>query len=146
MPALSKFLVLLALFLLASHVHAFTSLSSVAGDQVRVNHLIRLQQLMSKPTTEPKAESKSREPEINRKPRAKRREPRAERREPRAKSRTPRTESRKLRAESQEGAPFPRRSLNPKLEPKAKKEKATPAKAKKVPAPKSAVPTVKAKK
>jgi hypothetical protein len=39
MPALSKFLVLLALFLLASRVHAFTSLSSVAGDQIRINHL-----------------------------------------------------------------------------------------------------------
>jgi hypothetical protein len=56
MPALSKFLVLLALFLLTSHVHAYTSLSLVAGDQVRVNHLIRLQQLMSKPTNEPKRE------------------------------------------------------------------------------------------
>jgi hypothetical protein len=55
-PALSKFLVLLALFLLASHVHAFTSLSLVAGDQVGVNHLIRLQQLMSKPTNEPSRE------------------------------------------------------------------------------------------
>jgi hypothetical protein len=31
MPALSKFLVLLALILLASHANAFTSLSSVAG-------------------------------------------------------------------------------------------------------------------
>ncbi len=77
MPALSKFLVLLALFLLASHVHAFTSLSSIAGDQVRVNHLIRLQQLMSKPTNETKTERKRREPEtaesrkLIRKPRAK---------------------------------------------------------------------------
>ena len=75
MPALSKFLVLLALFLLASHVHAFTSLSSVAGDQVRVNHLIRLQQLMSKPTNETKAESKSREPETEPKAESKSREP-----------------------------------------------------------------------
>jgi hypothetical protein len=33
MPALSK------LVLLASHAHAFTSLSSVAGNQVRINHL-----------------------------------------------------------------------------------------------------------
>jgi hypothetical protein len=39
MPALSKFLVLLALFLSASHSNAFTSLSSVAGNQVQVNHL-----------------------------------------------------------------------------------------------------------
>ncbi len=50
-----------ALFLLASHVHAFTSLSSVAGDQVRVNHLIRLQQPLSNPTNEPSRES-TREP------------------------------------------------------------------------------------
>ncbi len=56
MPALSKFLVLLALFLLASHVHAFTSLSSVAGDQVQVNHMIRLQQPLSKPTNKPSRE------------------------------------------------------------------------------------------
>ena len=56
MSALSKFLVLLALFLLASHAKAFTSLSSVAGDQVRVNHLIRLQQPLSKPTNEPSRE------------------------------------------------------------------------------------------
>jgi hypothetical protein len=47
MPALSKFLVLLALFLLASHANAFTSLSSVAGNQVWVNHLIQFQQPMS---------------------------------------------------------------------------------------------------
>ena len=53
MPALSKFLVLLALFLSASHSNAFTSLSSVAGNQVRVNHLTRLQQPMSNPTNEP---------------------------------------------------------------------------------------------
>jgi hypothetical protein len=56
MPALSKFLVLLTLFLLASHAKAFTSLSSVAGDQVRVNHLIPLQQPLSKPTNEPSRE------------------------------------------------------------------------------------------
>ncbi len=52
MPALSKFLVLLALFLLGSHVPAFTSLSLVARDQVRVNHLIWSQQPLSKPTNE----------------------------------------------------------------------------------------------
>jgi hypothetical protein len=40
MTALSKFLVLLALFLLASHANAFPSLSLVAGNQVQVNHLI----------------------------------------------------------------------------------------------------------
>jgi len=47
MPALSKFLVLLlALVLSASHANAFTSLSSVAGNQVRINPLTRLQQLL----------------------------------------------------------------------------------------------------
>jgi hypothetical protein len=40
MPALLKFLVLLALFLLVSHANAFTSLSPVAGSQVQENHLI----------------------------------------------------------------------------------------------------------
>jgi hypothetical protein len=56
MPALSKFLVLLALFLLASHSNAFTSLSSVAGNQVGVNHLTQLHQPMSDPTNEPSRE------------------------------------------------------------------------------------------
>ncbi len=56
MPALSKFLVLLALVLWTSHSNAFTSLSSVAGNQVRVNHLTWLQQLMSDPTNEPSRE------------------------------------------------------------------------------------------
>jgi hypothetical protein len=52
-PALPKFLVLLALVLLASHANAFTSLSSVAGNQVRINHLTRLQQSISDPMNEP---------------------------------------------------------------------------------------------
>ena len=56
MPALSKFLVLLALILSASHANAFTSLSSVAGNQVRINHLTRLQQRISDPTNEPSRE------------------------------------------------------------------------------------------
>ena len=56
MPALSKFLVLLALVLSASHANAFTSLSYVAGNQVRINHLTRLQQPMSNPTNEPSCE------------------------------------------------------------------------------------------
>jgi hypothetical protein len=50
MTALSKFLVLLALFLLASHANA---LSLAAGNQVRVIHLIQLQQPMSNPMNEP---------------------------------------------------------------------------------------------
>ena len=61
MPAHLKFLVLLALFLSANHVHVFTSLSLVAGDQVRVHHLIQLQQPLSKPAIEPSREP-SREP------------------------------------------------------------------------------------
>jgi hypothetical protein len=40
MPALLKFLVLLAIFLLASNANAFTSLSLVSGNHVWVNHLI----------------------------------------------------------------------------------------------------------
>jgi hypothetical protein len=56
MPALLKFLVLLALFLSASNANAFTSLSSVAGNQVRVNHLTRLQQPISNSTNEPSRE------------------------------------------------------------------------------------------
>ena len=56
MPALLKFLVLLALVLSASHANAFTSLSSVAGNQVRVNHLTQLQQPMSNPKNEPSRE------------------------------------------------------------------------------------------
>ncbi len=50
---LLKFLVLLALVLLPGHANAFISLSSVAGKQVRINHLTRLQQPMSDPTKEP---------------------------------------------------------------------------------------------
>jgi hypothetical protein len=56
MPALSKFLVLLALVILASHANTFTNLSLVAGNQVRVNHLTRLQQPMSDPTNEASCE------------------------------------------------------------------------------------------
>jgi hypothetical protein len=56
MPALLKFLVLLAIILSASHSNAFVSLSPVAGNQVRVNHLIRLQQSMSNSTNEPSRE------------------------------------------------------------------------------------------
>ena len=56
MSALLKFLVLLALVLLASHANEFTSLSLVAGDQVQVNHLTQLQQPISDPTNEPSRE------------------------------------------------------------------------------------------
>ena len=53
MTALSKFLVLLAIFLSANLGDAFINLSSAAGNLVRVNHLIRLQQPMSDPMNEP---------------------------------------------------------------------------------------------
>jgi hypothetical protein len=56
MPALSKFLILLAMFLSASYAHAFTSLSPVAGNQARVNHLIRFEESISNPTNEPSCE------------------------------------------------------------------------------------------
>jgi hypothetical protein len=56
MTDLSRFLVLLALFLSASHANAFTSLSSVAGNQVWVSYLIQLQQPMSDPMNETSGE------------------------------------------------------------------------------------------
>jgi len=56
MPALLKFLVLIALFLSASNANAFISLSSATGTQVRINHLIRLEEPLSKPTNEPTVE------------------------------------------------------------------------------------------
>ena len=52
MPALLKFLVLIALFLSASNANAFISLSLATGTQVRINHLIRLEKPLSKPTTD----------------------------------------------------------------------------------------------
>ena len=51
-PALLKFLVPLAIFLSANNANAFKSLSSLAGNHVRVNHLIQLQQPMSDSTNE----------------------------------------------------------------------------------------------
>jgi len=39
-----------------SYAHAFTSLSPVAGNQARVNHLIRFEESMSNPTNEPSRE------------------------------------------------------------------------------------------
>ncbi len=52
MPALLKFLVLIALFFLASNANAFISLSSAIGTQVRIDHLIQLEKPLSKPTTD----------------------------------------------------------------------------------------------
>jgi hypothetical protein len=38
MTALSKLMVLIAIFLLASHANAFTSMNPVAGNQVQEKH------------------------------------------------------------------------------------------------------------
>ena len=56
MPVLLKFLVPLAIFISGSYAHAFTILSPVAGNQARVNHLIRFEEPMSNPTNEPSRE------------------------------------------------------------------------------------------
>ncbi len=56
MPALPKFLVLLAIFLSANSGDAFMNLSSAAGNLVPVNHLIQFVEPMSKPTNEPTVE------------------------------------------------------------------------------------------
>jgi hypothetical protein len=56
MTALSKFLVLLAIFLLANLGDAFINLSSAPGNFVRVNHWIRFVESMSKPANEPSRE------------------------------------------------------------------------------------------
>ena len=56
MSALSKFLLLLAVFQSATNANAFTNLSPVAGNFVRVNHLIRFEEPMSNPTNEPSRE------------------------------------------------------------------------------------------
>ncbi len=56
MPALLKFLVLLAIFLLASNANAFTIPSPVAGNQVQDNQWFQFVEPMSKPTNEPTGE------------------------------------------------------------------------------------------
>ncbi len=53
MTALSKLLVLIAIFLLASHANAFTSLSPVAGNQVQVKQWFQFVEPMSKMTNKP---------------------------------------------------------------------------------------------
>ena len=54
--ALPKFLVLLALVILAGHANAFINLSPVAGNLVRVNHLIQFDESMSNPKNKPSRE------------------------------------------------------------------------------------------
>ncbi len=56
MRVLLMFLVLLASFHSGSYAHAFTSLSPVAGNLVRVNHLIRFDESMSNPKNKPSRE------------------------------------------------------------------------------------------
>jgi hypothetical protein len=56
MTALSKFLVLLEIYLLANLGDAFINLSSAAGNLVRVNHWIQFVESISKPTNEPSSE------------------------------------------------------------------------------------------
>ncbi len=58
MNAMAKFLVPLPISLLASHVHGFTSLSSVAGNQDGINQITQLQQQMSNPTSKPSSDSR----------------------------------------------------------------------------------------
>ncbi len=53
MIALSKFLVLLVIFLLANSGDAFMNLSSAAGNLVPVNHWIQFVEPMSKLINEP---------------------------------------------------------------------------------------------
>ncbi len=56
MLALLKILVLIAIFLLASHANAFTSLSPVAGNQVQVKQWFQFVEPMSKLTNKPNGE------------------------------------------------------------------------------------------
>ncbi len=63
MTALSKLLVLVAIFLLASHATAFTSMSHVAENQVQEKHWFQFEESMNNPTNEPCCEP-TREPTI----------------------------------------------------------------------------------
>ncbi len=53
MPALLKFLVLIAIFLLASYANAFSSPTPVAGNQVQENQWFQFVEPVSKPMNEP---------------------------------------------------------------------------------------------
>jgi hypothetical protein len=53
MTALSKLLVLIAIFLLASHANAFTSMSPVAGNKYQEKHWFQFEEQMNDPTDEP---------------------------------------------------------------------------------------------
>jgi hypothetical protein len=56
MTALSKLLVLIAIFFLASHANAFTSMSPVAGNQIQEEHWFQFEEPMNNPTNEPSCE------------------------------------------------------------------------------------------
>jgi hypothetical protein len=56
MTALSKLLVLIAIFLSASHANAFTSMSHVAGNQDQEKHWFQFEEQMNNPTDEPSCE------------------------------------------------------------------------------------------
>jgi hypothetical protein len=55
-PALSKFLVLSAIFLSASNANAFTCLSPIARNQVQEKHWFQFEEPMNYPTNEPSCE------------------------------------------------------------------------------------------
>jgi hypothetical protein len=59
MTALSKFLVLLAIFLSAMHTNAFTCLSSFARNQVHGNHFIQFVESISKQKNKPSRKTTS---------------------------------------------------------------------------------------
>ncbi len=59
MTAFSKFLVLIAIFLSASHANAFTSMSPVAGNQVQEKHWFQFEEPMNDPTKIPTCEPMS---------------------------------------------------------------------------------------
>jgi hypothetical protein len=56
MAAFAKLLVLIAIFLLASHANAFTSMSLVAGNQIQEKHWFQFEEPMNDPTNEPSCE------------------------------------------------------------------------------------------
>ncbi len=56
MVAFTKLLVLIAIFLLASHANAFTSMNPVAGNQVQEKHWFQFEEPMNDPMNEPSFE------------------------------------------------------------------------------------------
>jgi hypothetical protein len=56
MPALLKFLVLSAIFLLASNANAFTCLNPIARNQIQEKHWFQFEEPMNNPRNEPSCE------------------------------------------------------------------------------------------